>query len=371
MRLRRLTRGAGERLDDAPPSTVDAMGRSEFSLIAALREQLPGVGERVVVGSGDDAAVVRAGGSHSVVSVDTTVDGVHARLDLGDPVASAHDFGWRALTTALSDLAAMGVGDEPGNTEAYVALTLPADFDDARAVAIAAGIGEAATQFGTSVVGGDVTSGPVVVASVTVVGWAEQARTELAGAEGALTEPAGVLTRAGARAGDLLGLAGPLGEAAAGLALRTGELDADALPSPDVRRLLEAYGRPTPQLAKGAALRRAGATAAIDLSDGLLQDAGHIASASGVTLRLDSASVPVAPAVHAAALQLGEEPWRFAATGGEDFVLLVAVPPERRAEAERAGVTTWVGDVAAGPPRVTVDGDEVSSDAQRGFDHRR
>ena len=225
--------------------------RSEFALIAAFRDRLPPPHSGVVVGSGDDAAVVRAGAATSVISVDTTVDGVHARLDLGDPEQAARDFGWRSLTTALSDLAASGVGvpgierlppqqgsagagwdqsegddDEAGDApsfvwaipadtpqapgiEAYVAVTLPIGLDDERILAIADGMAEAARTFGVSVIGGDVTSGPVAVISATVVGW--------------LDDPA--LTRAHARPTDLIGLTGAIGAAGAGLALTTGEVD--------------------------------------------------------------------------------------------------------------------------------------------------
>jgi thiamine-monophosphate kinase len=180
------------------------MARSEFALIDAFRVRLPPPGVRVEVGSGDDAAVVRVGGVRSVVSVDTTVDGTHARLDLGDPLEAAAAFGWRSLTTALSDLAACGA--PPG--EAYVALTAPQATDDDVLLAIADGLGDAARTFGVDVVGGDVTSGPCVVVSVTVVGW--------------LTQEQPPLTRSGARPGDLVGLTGPIGAAGAGLALELG-----------------------------------------------------------------------------------------------------------------------------------------------------
>lgn len=351
------------------------MPRSEFDLIAALREQLPDAGDRVVVGSGDDAAVVRSAGTHSVVSVDTTVDGVHARLDLGDPVDAARSFGWRALTTALSDLAAMGVGDAAGSTEAYVALTLPADLTDDRAVALATGLGEAARAYGTSVVGGDVTSGPVVIASVTVVGWTEDAdaNADLTADADADRTPPAVLTRSGARPGDLIGLTGALGGAAAGLALLTGAAEPSALAGVhEAERLVARHLRPVPHLDQGAALRRAGATSAIDVSDGLLQDAGHVAVASGAALRISLEALPLQPGVGAVAEQVGAETTRFAATGGEDFVLLVTVPPEHREAAERAGVTAWIGEVAAGAPRVEVDGTPVDDlTSPGGFDHRR
>lgn len=333
------------------------MARSEFDLIAAIRERLPRDGDRVLVGSGDDAAVVRAAGSHSVVSVDTTVDGVHARLDLGEPVAAAQAFGWRALTTALSDLAAMGV-DLSAGSEAYCALTLPKGVPDDLALALTQGYGDAARRYGVSAVGGDITAGPVVTMSVTVVGWGE---------------PGALLTRRGSRPGDLIGLTGAVGAAGAGLTLLLGQVDPGTLPASDVSRLLAAHLRPEPEVARGAALRAAGATAAIDLSDGLVQDASHVAQASGVTLRLDTDRIPLAPGVETVALQLGEDPVRFASRAGEDFALLVTVPPRRRAAAEAAGVAHWIGTVEAGAAAVNAGSARpgAGEDEPVGHDHRR
>ncbi len=356
------------------------MARSEFDLIAAIRERFPAAGPRVVIGSGDDAAVVCAGGAHSVISVDTTVDGVHARLDLGEPLAAARAFGWRALTTALSDLAAMGVGAAASSgpsgaaapaIEAYVALTLPRGASDEIALALADGLGEAAARYGVSVVGGDVTAGPVVVMSVTVVGWAGDAGAGNAKAGG--KPMPNVLSRSGARAGDLVGLTGPIGAAGAGLALLLGDVDPATLPAQDVDQLLRAYLRPIPQLSVGAALLDAGATAAIDVSDGLVQDAGHVALASGVSLRISSDLVPIAPGVDAVALQLGDSAEAFASGTGEDFVLLVTVPPDRREAAEAAGVVAWIGDVRSGEVGVTVSGlgDASAGVHPGGHDHRR
>ncbi|MFT4035495.1 MAG: thiamine-phosphate kinase [Patulibacter sp.] len=308
------------------------MARSEFALIDAFRARLPQSGARVEVGSGDDCAVVRAGGSRAVVSVDTTVDGTHARLDLGDRLAAATDFGWRSLTTALSDLAACGA--PPG--EAYVALTAPRDTPDAILLALADGLGDAARRYGVAVIGGDVTSGPVVVVSTTVVGW--------------LTGDEPPLTRAGAKPGDLVGLTGPIGGAGGGLALELRHATADDPPL-DVElaaALRRAHRRPAPRLDAGVALREAGASAAIDLSDGLLADATHLARASGVTLHLDAAAVPLAPGVAAIAAELGVPPLAFAESAGEEFELLVTVPPHHRRSAELAGVIAWIG--AVGPP---------------------
>ncbi len=358
--------------------------RSEFALIAAFRERLPPPHRGVLVGSGDDAAVVRAAGATSVVSVDTTVDGVHARLDLGEPGQAARDFGWRAITTALSDLAACGVGlpsierqlqdeddeeestpsfvwaippdtpDAPG-IEAYVAVTLPSDLDDDRILAIADGMAEAARTFGVSVIGGDVTSGPVAVISTTVVGW--------------LDDPP--LTRGHARPTNLVGLTGPIGAAGAGLALVTSEA-VDGAAEDAAAALRSAYQRPVPQMSMGAALRQAGATAAIDLSDGLLADALHVAEASGMVLRLQPDAIPLAAGVTDIANALRQDPLLFAQSAGEDFVLLVTVPVARRVAAEEAGVIAWIGEVFAPLPdeSPSVTGLPTDPTGRAGHDHR-
>lgn len=321
------------------------MARSEFALIDAFRALLPLRGPRILVGSGDDAAVVRAGSAHAVTSIDTTVDGVHARLDLGDPQESARAFGWRALTTALSDLAACGA---PAG-EAYVALTAPRTTPDAQLLAIIDGLGEAAARYGVVIAGGDVTSGPGISLSVTVVGWAEHPP----------------LRRSGVRPGDLIGLSGSIGAAGAGLALRLGSTPAIAHDA----ALLEAHLRPIPQLELGTALAALGAHAAIDLSDGLHADAEHLAVASEVRLELDREAIPLAEGVAEIAGALGHvDPVAFAAGAGEDFALLVAVPEELRAAAEAAGLGHWIGRARAPRHGETpgVDGLPLTG----GFDHR-
>ncbi|MEH3053312.1 MAG: thiamine-phosphate kinase [Patulibacter minatonensis] len=331
------------------------MARNEFELIAAFRERLPAPGWRVEVGSGDDAAVVRAGGARQLVSVDTTVDGTHARLDLGDPIDAARAFGWRAITTAASDLAACGAP----TGEAYVALTAPKDLPDDVLLAIADGLGDAARELGLDVIGGDVTSGPTVIISTTVVGW--------------LGEHEPPLTRSGARPGDLVGLTGPIGAAGAGLALTLAQVGADAVDDATSRRLREAHLRPWARTDIGRPLRDAGATAAIDLSDGLLADAGHIARASGVVLDFDPAAVPIADGVADVAALLGApSALVFAQAAGEDFELLVTVPLDHALVAEELGIAHWVGIVRApeGEEQPGVVGLPAPADGRAGHDHR-
>jgi thiamine-monophosphate kinase len=326
----------------AGATATGASNAGELALIEAIQRAIEPRGDRLVRWSGDDAAVVRAR-PFAVTSIDAVAEGVHFELSTHDP----SDVGWKALAAALSDLAAMGA--EAG--EAYVSLALPGDFGAERALAIVRGMEELCGRTGTTIAGGDVIGSPALVVSVTVTGWADS-EEELVG-------------RDGASAGDLVAVTGTLGGSAAGLLVLGGTAGGDAGAA-----LAARHRRPEPRLAAGRALAFAGATAMIDLSDGLATDAPHLAKSSGVGLELDMASLPLAAGVEAVAAAAGRDPRELAATGGEDYELLFTVPPDRRDAAERAASDagaplTWLGGVVAGSS-VRFAG---ASGELRGFEH--
>jgi thiamine-monophosphate kinase len=281
--------------------------RDEFELIDLLRERIAaagaGTGERVVVGSGDDAAVTAPGGA-TATSVDAVVDGVHFRRSTFPPEA----IGAKALAAALSDLAAMGAG--PG--EAYVQVGLPEDLADDDLARIADGLGSCAAEARVAIAGGDIVASPVLFVAVTAVGHAERAED--------------LVARAGAKPGDAMLVTGPLGGAAAGLRVLDRPALAEGLGAGVADALRARQLRPRAQLDAGRALAAAGASAMIDVSDGLGADAGHLAAASDVRVELDLGAVATQPGVREVAEAAGEDPELMVASGGEEYELLAAVP---------------------------------------------
>jgi len=273
--------------------TAIALGQGpEFDRIRAIAERL---GSRAGV-LGDDCALIEIGETFLALSTDVSVEGVHFRREW----LSLEEIGWRATAAALSDLAAAGASA----VGVLAALTVPAAEPVATFSALMDGAGSAVASVGGVVLGGDLSRGPLLSLAMTVVG-----RTSL---------PA---HRHGARPGDSLWVTGALGGArAALLAWQNGRRPAEGARA--------RFAHPEPRLDQGAWLVAQGARAMLDLSDGLAADAGHLAAASGVALRIDLDLVPADPAARDEAGRSGESPGIFAARGGEDYELLAAMPPE-------------------------------------------
>lgn len=316
--------------------------RGELELIELIRSALADRSDgRVLRWTGDDAAVVRAR-ALAVTSIDTVVDGVHFSLSTHSPA----DVGWKALATALSDLAAMGATAG----EAFVSLVVPAGFEGGEELVREMEVLAEAT--GTTIAGGDVVRGPALTVTVAVTGWADD-EDELVG-------------RDGARPGDRVGVTGRLGGSEAGRRLlergvRMGApAEAAASPAREPAELVERHLRPHPRLGEGRRLAQAGVTAMIDLSDGLATDAAHLAQASGVALTVNIDSLPRPPGVDA----------RSAAEGGDDYELLFTIGPERRAQADAAATVTWVGEVSPGAGLSLVDNVGRRVEGLSGYEHR-
>jgi thiamine-monophosphate kinase len=320
------------------PRTVREAG--EFGLIAELAVALPEAaraGPELGIGIGDDAAVwTPSPGEAVVVTTDSLVEGIHFRLDWTDWFSLGH----KALAVNLSDLAAMGAVPRI----ATVSLGLRGDepVEDLRN--LYRGLGALAARTGTRIAGGDIVRSPHRRAlHVTALGEARGGR---------------VLRRDGARSGDVVAVSGTLGASAAGMALLAGEGDRRAATA-DV--LVAAHLRPEPRLAVGRSLVEVGASAAMDLSDGLYGDLPKILAASRVSARIDLGRLPVAAAVRA----LFPERWLDLATrGGEDYELLFTVPSTRWDEVDKAtrdvgSTVTAIGEVVpatATGPRMVVFG---------------
>jgi thiamine-monophosphate kinase len=262
----------------------------EFDQIRRIAAVLGAEGARL----GDDCGLFREGESFIALSTDVSVEGVHFRRDW----LTLEEIGWRSAAAALSDLAAEGA--EPIGL--LCAVTVPQDVPEANVVEVMAGVGAAARSVRATVLGGDLSTGPSWSVAVTVVG-----RTDAP------------VTRGGAAAGDGLWVTGHLGAARA--ALEAWLSGRDPIPGARAR-----FAHPEPRIPAGRWLARHGARAMIDLSDGLGGDARHLAAASEVAVEIDLDSIPFAPEVSDAATRMGVSPQQFAAEGGEDYELLVALP---------------------------------------------
>jgi thiamine-monophosphate kinase len=296
------------------------------------------LGDRAT-GLGDDCGLIQQGDEFLALSTDVSVERVHFRLEW----ISLEEVGWRSTAAALSDLAAEAA--EP--MAILSAVTLPPGEGESELLELMAGIGAAAEFARASVVGGDLSSGAAWSVAITVLG-----RTQ---------RP---VTRGGARPGDELWVTGAVGGARAALEAWTRGDE----PSTEARAR---FAHPIPRIEAGQWLGRYGAHAMIDLSDGLAGDARHLAAASQVELQIDLDTLPLADGVSAEAKRLGITPAHFAAEAGEDYELLVALPPRFE------GFSDFARECGIGLSRIGIVGDgsgvrffsEAGDLRLKGYDH--
>ena len=306
------------------------------------RTQRPSIAPAAAGLTGHGTVQADAAAENAVVALDTLVDGVHFPCD-----TPAHDVGYKALAVNLSDLAAMGATA----TEAVAVVSIPENLDPAWLASFHRGFESLAASFGVAVAAIDTVSGALSV-SVQVHGLC----------------PAGeALTRAGARAGDRIFVSGTPGDAGCGLEIALGRRA--ALPCEHAGVLVARLRRPTPRLALGAALRGL-AGAAIDISDGLCQDLGHVLEASGVGARVDASLVPLSPALLDVA---GDADARaLALSAGDDYELLFTVAPDqvgRLRALEFADTVAEIGVIEPEPGLRLVDAAGTTISAPAGYRH--
>ncbi|MEP6667466.1 MAG: thiamine-phosphate kinase [Nocardioidaceae bacterium] len=307
----------------------------EFAIVSELTSRFA-QGSHVRVGPGDDAAVVEVPGGQVVASLDMLIENRHFRRDW----SSATDIGHKAAAENLSDINAMG-----GRTTALlVGLGAPPELDLTWAMEFADGLAGEVDKVSASVVGGDLTRADVITISISVLGVCDH----------------GVVRRSGAQPGDLVALAGRQGWAAAGFAVL-----GRGFRSP--RAVADAHRRPDPPYAAGPQAAQLGATAMIDISDGLLQDLGHVAVASGVAIDVQSGSFEIAEPLQAVGAALGVDPMSFMLTGGDDYGLLATFPTDTALPDGWRQIGTVLETAEAGA--VTVDGAEYDESA--GHQHFR
>lgn len=312
--------------------TIGQVG--EFDLIALATRGIS-ADQRVALGPGDDAAVLNVPSGRVVVSTDTLVEGVHFRRDW----SSGIEVGRKAVAESVADLEAMGA--DP--IALVVGFSGPDDLPVTWLRYLLQGIHEECERAGIALAGGDMTRSRDVMLAMTVLGE---------------TGERAPVTRAGARPGDVVAVRGRLGWSAAGLAVL-----GRGFRSP--RAVVEAHKVPEPPYGQGRAAAESGATAMIDVSDGLLGDLGHIATASGVAIDVQRSAFEIADPMRAVAAATGADPMTFILTGGEDHALAATFP----AGSVPAGwrVVGRVSDPGESGPGVTVDGAAFEGD--QGFQH--
>jgi thiamine-monophosphate kinase len=330
------------------------MELSEDDLIAAIRRMLSGDAPGVVIGPGDDAAVVEPSAASQVLTTDMLLEDVHFERQTISP----HDLGAKAIVVNVSDLAAMAASPR----YALVSIGLPAGIDAPWVVELYGGMLAACDEYALSLIGGDTNRADRITIAVTVVG-------EVA--------PGRAVTRAGAHPGDLIVVTGSLGAAAGGLVLSRQHPSklGEGLRASWGRPLLGALHRPVARVGEGQTLAQAGATAMMDLSDGLARDLYRLCAESGVGARVDLSRVPVAAALQQAAVPLGVDALELALSGGEDYELLATIDATafdlaRDELGGRFGVTLTDVGVIIDEGYVAVDAEGRASPLEpKGWDH--
>ncbi|RME35964.1 MAG: thiamine-phosphate kinase [Thermoflexia bacterium] len=309
----------------------------EFGLIDRIARSLPPPGEGVIVGIGDDVAVLRSGERYLLATCDIQVEGVHFLREKIRP----YQLGRKVVAINVSDIAAMG------GVPRYllVSLVLPKETEVEFVDGLYEGMREECSRWGAQIVGGNMAHSPGgVIVDLFLMGE---------------VEPDHLLRRSGARVGDRVLVTGTLGDSAAGLVL----LLNPGATCPDIHRefVLRRHLTPTPRLWEGRAIARSGlATAAIDVSDGLASDIGHICEMSNVGVRLWADAVPISDAARAVAGAVGADLLEWALFGGEDYELLFTAPADRAEDLAR-----WVQEETGTP--VSLIGEIVPADQGMGL----
>ena len=280
----------------------------EFGLINLLREMVDNTVDKnslvrpeLILGIGDDAAAWQGNLSIQLATCDTLVQNIHFKLDF----ISWEDLGWKAMAVNLSDIAAMGGVPR----YAMVSLSLPDSTEIDSVTDLYRGMIELSVRFDTVIIGGNISGAPQVIINITLLGHSN-------------TERNSILTRSGALSGDKIAVTGYLGASAAGLKILKDNIKPD---SESVKILKQAFLRPNPRIQEGQILVKNGIRSAIDISDGLVADLGHICKASAVGARIYTSLIPV----HSEATSnFGKDALRLALSGGEDYELLFTGTPE-------------------------------------------
>jgi len=307
----------------------------------------------VLVGSGDDTAVLETREGHLLLlACDMMVEGIHFRREWATP----RQIGWKAMAQNLSDIAAMG--GLPSS--AVVSLAASGDLSEKDAMGVVEGLTDAASQYGASVVGGDLVGspGPLII-DVAVTGWVTREH---------------LLCRRGASPGDVILVTGELGRAAAGLAIRQNSLEDDDAVT--LEGALKAHHEPIPRLAEGQAIAATDrATAMMDLSDGIADDLPRLCAQSGVGARVRRDALPVAEACRVVASRLGIDALQFAVSGGEDYELMFTCPPVAVQEVTKAvkestgTALTVIGEIISEQNVLLVDAGGREIPLGSGYDH--